>query len=96
MFIIIIIIIIIIITIVIIIIIIIIIIKTWTQCASTDPLRIGLRADLQTLNRQRSVICLKGERKENIAASLTVCITCVTIICLYSKIVHYKCIASNS
>ena len=61
-----------IITIVIIIIIIIIIIKTWTQCASTDPLRIGLRADLQTLNRQRSVICLKGERKENIAASLTV------------------------
>ena len=50
MFIIIIIIIIIIITIVIIIIII-IIIKTWTQCASTDPLRIGLRADLQTLNR---------------------------------------------
>ena len=88
MFIIIIIIIIIIITIVII-----IIIKTWTQCASTDPLRIGF---LQTLNRQRSVICLKGERKENITASLTVCITCVTIICLYSKIVHYKCIASNS
>ena len=41
--------------IIIIIIIIVIIIKTWTQCASTDPLRIGLRADLQTLNRQRSV-----------------------------------------
>ena len=80
----------------IIIIIIIIIIKTSTQCASTDQLRIGLRADLQTLNRQPSVICLKAERKENIAASLTVCITCVTIICLYSKIVHFKCIASNS
>ena len=27
--------------------------------------------------------------------SLTICITCVTIICLYSNIVYCKCIASN-